>query len=130
MTRGWHVFNNILGDGNDTLAREFYANAHRSKESLPYTHGCVVRGVHIDYSATSLSRFLRLSDVDHCVVQERQAKWNASNTKEQDEMKDRRCLPGTVWHSGIAHKRRVRLNRLNPEARAWAEFFVCNVEPW
>ncbi|KAK2390543.1 hypothetical protein QL285_064074 [Trifolium repens] len=128
-TRGWLMFNNLLGDGNETLAREFYANAHRWKASLPYSHSCIVRGVRVAYSAASLSRFLGLPDVDHCVVQERRGQWNASNTEAQDEMKDRQCLPGTVWHTGIAHKRRVRLTRLNPEARAWAEFFVCNVEP-
>jgi hypothetical protein len=55
--------------------------------------------------------------VEHCVVQERRPKWDASNARELDEMKDLRCLPGTECLSGQTTTRRVRLNRLNPEAR-------------
>jgi hypothetical protein len=129
VTRGWQVFNNVLGDGNATLVREFYAHAHRTKTSIPYRFDCVVRGVRIDYSMDAWNRFLELQDVEHCVVQARGPKWDASNVKEQDEMKDRRCLPGTEWLCGQTTTRRVKLNRLNPEARVWAEFFVSNVEP-
>jgi hypothetical protein len=117
VTRGWQVFNNVLGEGNATLVREFYAHAHRTKTLVPYRFDCVVRGVRIDYSMDAWNRFLELQDVEHCVVQARGPKWDASNVKEQDEMKDRRCLPGTEWLCGQTTTRRVKLNRLNPEAR-------------
>jgi hypothetical protein len=129
VTRKWQLFNNLIGEGNDTLVREFYAHAHRAKESDPFTFHCVVRSVDIKYSRNAWNGFLELPEVEHCVVQERRAKWDASNVHEQDALKDRRCLPGTEWLKGQSTTRRVRLNRLNPEARVWAEFFVSNVEP-
>jgi hypothetical protein len=129
VTRGWQVFNNVLGEGNATLVREFYAHAHRAKTSEPYRFYCVVRGVKVDYSRDALNRFLELPDVERCEVRLRRPNWNASNAKELEEMKDRRCLPGTPWLSGQTTTQWVKLNRLNSEARVWAEFLVSNVEP-
>jgi hypothetical protein len=123
------VFNDVLGEGNANLVWEFYAHAHRAKTLDPYHFACVVRGVNVDYSKDALNRFLELPDVERCEVRLRRPNWNASNAKGLEEMKDRLCLPGTPWLSGQTTTQRVKLNRLNPEARVWAEFLVSNVEP-
>jgi hypothetical protein len=68
VTRRWQLFNNLLGEGNENLAREFYAHAHRPKKSDPSTFACVVCSVNIDYSRNAWNSFLELPEVEHCVV--------------------------------------------------------------
>ncbi|KAK2391859.1 hypothetical protein QL285_065278 [Trifolium repens] len=129
VNRGWTTFNDLIGHGNDTLIREFFAHAHRAKETEPYHFVCVVRGVNVDYSARALNRFLGLPHVETCVVRLRRESWGASEANKIEEMKDRRCMLGTTWLSGQTMTQRVRLRRLNPEARVWAEFISSNLEP-
>jgi hypothetical protein len=129
VNRGWTAFNNILGQGNDTLIREFFAHAHRDKETDAYPFKCVVRGVNVDYSAGALNQFLELPPVETCVVRLRRGSWGASDAQKIEEMKNRRCMPRTNWLSGQTMTQRVRLRNLNPEARVWAEFIASNMEP-
>jgi hypothetical protein len=129
VSRGWHMLINLIGEGNDRLSREFYAHANRAKDSDPYPSTCVVHGAQVDNSARALNQFLGLPHVENCVVRMRRRFWDASNASDMDEMKNHRCLPGTTWFCGQTTTQRVRLQRLNPEARVWVEFLVRNLEP-
>ncbi|MCH93637.1 hypothetical protein A2U01_0014589, partial [Trifolium medium] len=106
--RKWVKFNSLIQKveakpGNATLAREFFANAYKLKNER-HDFKSFVRGVEIDFSADAINAFFGTSSREKCVL--------------------------------IAEKRRVesmleperRLIKDFPIARAWAEFWVKNVE--
>jgi hypothetical protein len=127
--RKWMRFNSLIEEANGTLVKEFYANAFRPKD-VEFEFTTTVRGKLIDFSADALNEFLGPVVPEECALMIARQGWEHLDEPARRVYRDFCGREGTSWLKWArGHKpTKISLTHFAPLPRAWAEYYVENLE--